>query len=70
MTHSTPIIDAIHPGSEVAFFALLGGGLKDGSWDSSGVSNSQLSILPSVTHYYIFASPALARAVIPFLDKP
>ena len=61
--------DAIHPGSEVEFFALLGGGLKDGSWDGSGISNSQLSILPGVTHYYIFASPALAKAVIPFLDK-
>ena len=62
--------DAIHPGSEVEFFALLGGGLKDGGWDGSGVSNSQLSILPGETHYHIFVSLALAQAVIPFLDKP
>jgi pimeloyl-ACP methyl ester carboxylesterase len=61
--------DAIHPGSEVEFFALLGGGLKDGSWDGSGVSNSQLSILPGVTHYYIFASPA-RRGSDTVLDKP
>ena len=62
--------DAIHPGSEVEFFALLGGGLKDGGWDGSGLSNSQLSILPGQTHYNIFVSPALTRVVIPFLDKP
>ncbi len=61
--------DAIHPDSEVEFFALLGGGLKDGSWDGSGMSNSQLSILPAVTHYNIFVSPALAGTVIPFLEK-
>jgi len=62
--------DAIHPESEVEFFALLGGGLKDGGWDGSGLSNSQLSILPGQTHYNIFVSSALTRAVIPFLDKP
>jgi pimeloyl-ACP methyl ester carboxylesterase len=62
--------DAIQPGSEVEFFALLGGGLKDGGWDGSGVSNSQLSVLPGETHYHIFVSPALARTAISFLDKP
>jgi len=62
--------DAIHPSSEVEFFALLGGGLRDGSWDGSGLSKSQLAILPGLTHYVIFASPALANVVVPFLDKP
>jgi pimeloyl-ACP methyl ester carboxylesterase len=61
--------DAIHPDSEVEFFALLGGGLKDGSWDGSGMSKSQLSILPGTTHYNIFASPALAATAVPFLDR-
>ncbi len=62
--------DIIHPASEVEFFALLGGGQRDGGWDGSGLSKSQLAILPGLTHYVIFASPALANAVIPFLDKP
>ena len=28
-----------------------------------------LAILPRLTHYDIFAAPALAAAVIPFLDE-
>jgi hypothetical protein len=49
---------------------LLGGGERDGGWDGSGLSKSQLAILPGLTHYVIFASPALANTVIPFLNKP
>ena len=62
--------DIIHPASEVEFFALLGGGQRDGGWDGSGLSKSQLAILPGLTHYVIFASQALPNVVIPFLDKP
>jgi pimeloyl-ACP methyl ester carboxylesterase len=50
------------------FFALLGGGLRDGSWDDSGRPKGQLAILPGTTHYTIFASPALAEYAVAFLD--
>jgi pimeloyl-ACP methyl ester carboxylesterase len=50
------------------FFALLGGGLRDGSWDDSGRPKGQLAILPGTTHYTIFDSPALVEPVIAFLD--
>jgi pimeloyl-ACP methyl ester carboxylesterase len=62
--------DSVRTAHAVEFFELLGGGKADGSWDGSGMSNSRLAILPAMTHYTIFSSPALAAAVIPFLDAP
>jgi pimeloyl-ACP methyl ester carboxylesterase len=62
--------DAIRPAHMVEFFELLGGGQKDPGWDGSGMSKARLAILPGLTHYNIFASPALAAAVVPFLDAP
>jgi hypothetical protein len=32
------------------------------------MSHARLAILPGVTHYNIFSSPALASTVTPFLD--
>jgi pimeloyl-ACP methyl ester carboxylesterase len=60
--------DAVRTAHAVEFFELLGGGKKDGGWDGSGVSNARLAILPGLTHYNIFSSPALASTVTPFLD--
>jgi hypothetical protein len=54
----------------VEFFGLLGGGKKDPGWDGSGMSNARLAILPGLTHYTIFSSPALAATVLPFLERP
>ena len=62
--------DAVRTAHAVRFFELLGGGQKDGGWDGSGMSNARLAILPGLTHYNIFSSPALASAVTPFLDAP
>ena len=62
--------DGFPPGEAAAFFALLGGGQRDGSWDRSGMTIHRLAILPGVTHYDIFSSPALPAAVTPFLDAP
>src|SRR5258708_23241873 len=62
--------DAIRTAHAVQFFELFGGGKKDGGWDGSGISNARLAILPGLTHYTIFSSPALASAVTPFLDAP
>ncbi len=62
--------DSVRPAHAVEFFELLGGGKADGGWDGSGMSKSRLAILPGTTHYTIFNSPAMAAAVIPFLDAP
>ena len=62
--------DSVSPAHASEFFGLLGGGRRDGSWDRSGMTPHRLAILPGTTHYDIFSSPALARAVAPFLDAP
>jgi pimeloyl-ACP methyl ester carboxylesterase len=59
--------DSMRPEHVVAFFELLGGGKKDGG---SGISDARLAILPGLTHYNIFSSPALPSMVMPFLDAP
>jgi pimeloyl-ACP methyl ester carboxylesterase len=60
--------DAVRPAHVVEFSGLLGGRKRDGGWDGSGISNAWLAILPVVTHYNIFSSPAKTRAVVQFLD--
>jgi pimeloyl-ACP methyl ester carboxylesterase len=62
--------DIFPPAHAVEFFGLLGGGQCDGGWDGSGRPKSRLAILPGLTHYTIASAPALASAVIPFLDEP
>jgi pimeloyl-ACP methyl ester carboxylesterase len=62
--------DAVRTAHAEQFFELLGGGKKDGGWDGSGMANARLAILPGVTHYNIFAAPALAATVTPFLEAP
>ena len=63
--------DIFPPAHAVEVFGLLGGGKRDGGWDGSGQpKNAKLAILPGLTHYTIFSAPALAAAVIPFLDEP
>ena len=61
--------DIFPPAHAVEMFGLLGGGQRDGGWDGSGRPKSRLAILPGLTHYTIFADPALAATVIPFLDE-
>ena len=60
--------DGLPPTHAVEFFNLLGGGKRDAGFDRSGMTQHRLAILPGVTHYDINFSPALAAAVIPFLD--
>lgn len=62
--------DGVSPTHVAEFFGLLDGGQRDGSWDRSGVTPHRLAILPGVTHYEIFAAPALAEAAAPFLADP
>jgi pimeloyl-ACP methyl ester carboxylesterase len=61
--------DIFPPAHAVEMFGLLGGGRRDGGWDGSGRPTSRLAILPGLTHYTIFSAPALAAAIIPFLDE-
>ncbi len=60
--------DMIRLDHAVAFYKLLGGGKKDAGWQREHMSPNRLAILPDVTHYEMFLSPALPRAVLPFLD--
>ena len=60
--------DAVQTVHAVEFFRLLGGGQRDGGWDGSGISNARLAILPGLTHYNIFSSPALASTMESFLE--
>jgi pimeloyl-ACP methyl ester carboxylesterase len=62
--------DAVRTAHAVQFFELLGGGKRDAGWDGAGMSTARLAILPGVTHYTIFASPALVSTVTSFLDAP
>jgi pimeloyl-ACP methyl ester carboxylesterase len=61
--------DGMPPSHAVEFFALLGGGQRDASWDRSGMTQHRLAVLPNATHYDINVLPALSAAVIPFLDE-
>jgi pimeloyl-ACP methyl ester carboxylesterase len=62
--------DIFPPSHAVELFGLLGGGQRDGGWDGSGQPKSRLAILPGLTHYTIFNSPALATTAIAFLNEP
>ena len=60
--------DMVRPEHIVQFYQLLGGGLKDAGWQREHMSRNRLAILPDVTHYDMFLSPELPRAILPFLD--
>ena len=60
--------DMFRPEHIVKFYQLLGGGLKDAGWKRETMSRNRLAILPDLTHYELFAAPALAETVLPFLN--
>ena len=60
--------DMYRPEHIVRFYQLLGGGLRDAGWQREHMSRNRLAILPDLTHYEMFMSPALAAAVLPFLN--
>ena len=62
--------DGLSPRHAVDFFELLGGGLRDASWDRSGMTKHRLAILPGATHYDINVAPGLAAVAAAFLDEP
>ena len=60
--------DSVRPEHIVEFYALLGGGLRDAGPDGSGRPTTRLAVMPGTTHYELCGSPALAPAVVGFLD--
>lgn len=52
----------------VKFYQLLGGGLKDAGWMREHMSPNRLAILPDLTHYEVFLSPAMVQTALPFLN--
>jgi pimeloyl-ACP methyl ester carboxylesterase len=52
----------------VEFYKLLGGGQKDAGWMREHMAQNRLAILPDLTHYEMFMTPALVTTVLPFLD--
>ena len=60
--------DMYRPEHVVRFYHLLGGGQRDAGWMRENMPRNRLAILPDVTHYDIFLSPALTQTVLPFLD--
>jgi pimeloyl-ACP methyl ester carboxylesterase len=52
----------------VEFYRLLGGGQKDAGWQRENMSKNRLAILPNVTHYEMFMTPAMVTTALPFLD--
>ncbi|MDX3930059.1 MAG: alpha/beta hydrolase [Shinella sp.] len=60
--------DMIRPEHIVEFYQKLGGGLKDAGWMRENISKNRLAILPDLTHYEAFSSPALVATALPFLN--
>ncbi|MCC7125528.1 MAG: alpha/beta hydrolase [Acidobacteria bacterium] len=60
--------DAVRTSHAARFFELLGGGLQDALWDSSGMNQHRLAILPGVTHYTMMTEPKLAAVALEFLE--
>ncbi len=52
----------------VEFYKLLGGGQRDAGWMREHMAQNRLAILPDLTHYEMFMSPALVPTVLPFLN--
>jgi len=60
--------DSVPTAHAAEFFALLGGGLRDGGWDGSLAGSSRLAILPGRTHYDVCAAPEFGGIVERFLQ--
>lgn len=59
--------DMYRPEHIVAFYQLLGGGLRDAGWQREHLSRNRLAILPDLTHYDIVDSPRMVETVLPFV---
>lgn len=60
--------DMYRPEHVMEFYKLLGGGQRDAGWQREHMSRNRLAILPNLTHYEMFMSPALVATTLPFLN--
>lgn len=60
--------DSLSPAHAAEFFALLGGGLRDGGLNGERGSRSSFAVLPRTTHYDLLASPLLEQILVGFLS--
>ncbi|HEX5869692.1 MAG TPA: alpha/beta hydrolase [Longimicrobium sp.] len=60
--------DMYRPEHIVEFYKLLGGGQRDAGWMRENMARNRLAILPNLTHYEMFMSPALPATALPFLN--
>jgi pimeloyl-ACP methyl ester carboxylesterase len=59
--------DSMPPSHAAEFFALLGGGLRDGGWDGAQRPAGRLAVLPGRTRFDVLQAPELAGMVASFL---
>jgi pimeloyl-ACP methyl ester carboxylesterase len=62
--------DSVPQTQVAAFFALVGGGLKEPGWLNTQLSTSRLAVVPGYSHYNLIASPEVPRIVGTFLADP
>jgi pimeloyl-ACP methyl ester carboxylesterase len=62
--------DSISQKHIAAFFALLGGGVKEPGWVNTQLSQSRLAVVPGYSHYNFLTSPEVPQIVAKFLADP
>jgi pimeloyl-ACP methyl ester carboxylesterase len=60
--------DMYRPEHVMQFYQLLGGGQRDAGWQREHMARNRLAIIPNLTHYEMFMSPALVATTLPFLN--
>src|SRR5207244_4467691 len=62
--------DSVPQKHVAAFFALVGGGLKEPGWLNTQLSRSRLAVVPGYSHYNLIASSEVPQIVGTFLADP
>jgi pimeloyl-ACP methyl ester carboxylesterase len=62
--------DSVPQQQVAAFFALLGGGIREPGWQNTRLSTSRLAIVPGYSHYNFITSPEVPRVIGKFLVDP
>jgi pimeloyl-ACP methyl ester carboxylesterase len=53
-----------------AFFALLGGGVREPGWQNTQLSRARLAVVPGYSHYNLITSPEVPHIIRMFLADP
>src|SRR6266513_1658380 len=62
--------DSVSQQHIAAFFALLGGGVKEPGWQNTQLSKARLAIVPGYSHYNFVSAPELAPIIDKYLADP